>query len=114
VAFTEVTLAEARRNAINALNYSVTYGLEDVRIEAARLLLSIEPEPDIIVDAGDAPYVPCDCPVCDPDVDDRYDIPDDLPGAAPDPRDCPMCTEYLDPDERAIWPLTLHYEVFFQ
>jgi hypothetical protein len=114
VAFTEVTLAEARRNAINALNYSVTYGLEDVRIEAARLLLSIEPEPDIIVDAGDAPYVPCDCPVCDPDVDDRYDIPDDLPGADPEPCDCPMCTEYLDPDERAIWPLTLHYEVFFQ
>jgi hypothetical protein len=40
----------------------------------------------------DAPYAPCDCPICDPDPEDSEDIPDD------------------EPD----YPRILLYEVFFQ
>lgn len=47
-------------------------------IGAASLLLSPHLfSPGVIVDEGDAPYIPCDCPVCDLDSEDWGD---DLPG----------------------------------
>jgi hypothetical protein len=78
-------IADARRTAILRLRAMVQESDNDYALSAAEFLLSPElhqysfaaEDPAIIVDAGDAPYVPCDCPVCDPDVDDRDEYPDD-------------------------------------
>jgi hypothetical protein len=65
-----VTLNEARQNALNALNDIACFGPPKYAMGAAIFLLT-EPilapefESEVIVDEGDAPFIPCDCPVCE-------------------------------------------------
>jgi hypothetical protein len=72
-------LFEARQEAVNRLHDIVQFGGNKDAVAAADVLLTCYLA-DIIVDEGDAPDTPCDCPMCDPDNDDRDEIPDDLPG----------------------------------
>jgi hypothetical protein len=70
------------------------------RVDAASILLSPELfidtpgyEAGAIVDEDDAPFIPCDCPVCAGDIDVSTDVSSDVPNDV---------------------PTILRYEVFFQ
>jgi hypothetical protein len=65
-----VSLFEARQGAINRLHDIVQMGGNENAVAAAEVLLTCS--------LSDPSYVPCDCPMCDPDNDDRDEIPDDV------------------------------------
>ena len=92
------SLDDARQFALNRLVDIVRHGTEFNAIHAAGVLLSddlgaIDFPISSIVDEGDAPYVPCDCPICRDEVgfDEEVRTP--------------------DPDPPVVWPN--RFTVFF-